>query len=232
MKTALEQAKAELEAKHTQDLKELEAKHQILAMLPATKDLPVICNLSKPSKLDPRAWICFHIHYDPDGLYRPVEILKQMEEMGWRMLDEAALVKWDRYRPSMEPCALSDAANLSHPRKYSYTDGWSVAPYWLTPNHHTTPEFTCFMTGPDGLTYRVSLEAHLQIAIFARKVQTRFGDWHFERGTARLVYPSTWATHNKSCAHVDTDQGISGAIYFELDNSKSTVSEVLKSLLD
>jgi hypothetical protein len=233
-KTAFDTAKEELAAKFAAAEKELAAKFSILDMLPEGLE-PTICNRAKQDPHNPAAWISFSAlsNHTSKNQYNPVTILRSMEAMGWKLIPEASLVKWDNYRRCIEPDALFEVANFPHKSGYTYKDGDSVSPYWVTPNQFTKPEFSAFMLAPDGVVYLVRMEVpSMPCRITARTVQGTFGrDWAFVNGSAKLHFPDFWPVHNRSSAHVDTLQGISGNVYFEPCKGKDTASEALEFLL-
>lgn len=227
--TLLETARKEIEEHHASKLKELEAKQAVFAMLP-DGEIPTVCNFGKTTPHDVRAWISYHgPSYDPENTYKPVEILKGMEALGWKLIPSASLIKFDTWRRSIEPSALADAQAHPHKSGYKFTDGDSVAPYWVIPNQYTGVEFCAYMIAPDGEVYRVIFKAPLKACISCRRVEN-FGGWRFD-GEASLSTPPTWPIHNHSDAYKDTEQGISGAVYFHADSAKATASEALESLL-
>lgn len=230
--TSLLQQQADaLTEEHSQALAELERKAEVMRMLPPLPNCPIICNWNKTTPHDVKVWISFSAPaYDPDGKWNPVSILAAMEERGWKMIPEASLIKFDNWRRSIEPSSLADAQAYPHKSGYKFTDGDAVAPYWVTPNQYTKPEFSAYMRGPNGETYRVALGVpSLRVYISCRRIE-RMGGWMFD-GRASLNTPKDWSIHNNSAAYKDTEQGISGVVYFHADSAKPTASEALQSLI-
>lgn len=233
-KSAPDTARAELASKHADEMAALKRRFDVLETLPPG-ELPIVCNSAEPGPTEPRAWVSYSApSYDPENKFDPVQLLRAVEAKGWVMLPGMALVKWDNYRRAPEPCDNATAQTLKHPQGRKYTSGDDVAPYWVLPQQHTKPDFVCFMRGPDGLVYRVSVDVPaIGCHIHARRVcSVQEGNWHFAGGSARVLYPEHWQTHSPGTgAQVDTAQGISGQVYFPAAGALKTASEALAFLL-
>lgn len=81
------------------------------------------------------------------------------------------------------------------------------------------------MIAPNGEVMKITLDIPASVSVHAER-KTNGYDWYFVRGTARLSHPDHWHNpqiegrtiaqkHVKSFASVDTEQGVSGAIYWE-----------------
>lgn len=223
------QMSQKLKDKHDAEVAELNRKLAVYKMLPEGEE-PIVCNFNKTTPHEVSAWVSYHgPAYDPDKKFNPVAVLEALESAGWSLIPEASLIKWDTWRRSIEPSPLAVAQSHPHKSGYRFTDGDAVAPYWVTPNQFTKVEFAAFMLAPDGNVYRVSINAPLRAHISCRRVEY-FGNWKFE-GPASLDAPKEWPIHPHSRAFKDTEQGVSGAVYFHADKAHKTASAALAELL-
>lgn len=220
MTTYVHEDIAELEAPAKSDI---ESRLGILRMLPPEMVSPTISNLSTRANR-PRAWLSFSIPSYKENMPSPATIVRQLEAAGWTS-HPATLVKWGSYRRSPEP-GLQDNIPETSASGYTLTDSEPIAPVWVVPCQHCGPGAAFYMVGPDGNVYRVSVDLpRIACTISAEKKEPR-GTWYYVRGTARLHYPEKWLalSHDgehvahinaHSQASVDTEQGLSGAIYWE-----------------
>jgi hypothetical protein len=189
----------------------------ILPMLPADMPAPTISNGKDNDK--PNVWLTFRRPY---GDTRPGSaFLAQLEAAGFKTLP-ATLAKYGDWRRTVKLGLQDDIPETSS--RSELKDCEPIAPVWIVPCQHCGPDAIAFYE-KDGLTFRVSVPAPNSVGVHARRVETR-GDWHFERGSGRLRFPEAWhavtdanltpiaqvAAH--SGAYVDTEKGVSGAIYF------------------
>lgn len=190
---------------------------EILSMLPPDLPAPTISNETDKGK--PTAWLSFRRDY---GDTRPGSwFLAQLEAAGFKTLP-ATLAQYGTWRRSPKPGLQTDLPETSS--RDTLTDSEPIAPVWIVPCQHCGPDAIAYYE-KDGLTFRVSVPAPSSVGIHARRVET-LGDWHYERGSGRLRYPEAWhSVHDADgqpvtqiCAHsrayVDTEKGVSGAIYF------------------
>ncbi len=218
----------------------------IITMLPDDlENSPTISNVrAAPKDLDPSAWLSFSApSYDPGKTWNPLAILQALESAGWKQAP-ASLCKWGDYRRSAYP-GLTDAIPDTKGGSWmgstdKLTDVSPIAPMWIVPCQHTNADAQLFMTAPDGRLFKVSVDVPHLVSIHARRREFR-GGWSYERGTAKLQFPEAWHGHEhcrineNSRAQVDTDQGISGAVYFSPHDEQSawpmSASEFLASLI-
>lgn len=155
-------------------------------------------------------------------------ILAALEVSGFAPLP-VTLCQWENWRPSPSP---GTQAEIPETKRGSFghldklTDSWPIAPLWLVPCVHTGTEAHAIYR-KDGQTYRVHVPGPRTVSLSAQRMEIR-GDWYYKRGSAQLRYPTEWASiqltdgtpilgiNPRSRAYVDTEQGISGALYFEL----------------
>jgi hypothetical protein len=244
MKTKMEELKARRAERATRE----QIEDGIIAMLP--DDLPkapTISNVHAEAHcLEPCAWLGFSgPSYDPDNKWNPVAVLESLERAGWKQMP-ASLCQWDDYRRSPE-FGLCEAIPDKKPggfsgRAYELKDVSPIAPLWIKPEQYCQPEATVFMQAPDGRAFHVyiGLGSRHNIGLTAKRLEFR-GGWHYARGSAGLRFPKEWhglehctiSEHTR--AWVDTDQGISGVIYFAPHGEQSawplTASAFLASLI-
>lgn len=196
---------------------------RIASELPGTLPSPTISNESERAFFDqPGAWVSFSRSYGET--WKGSEILAQLEGAGFVPI-AVTLCKWDDYRKHTEP-GEQDAIPEKKGR-YTLTESAPLAPLWLNPCQHTGTSAYAFYRSPAGLLLKVCVPGPMQCRISAKRIEP-LGTWYYERGTARLHFPQEWhdcmrteagetvATIAKdSRAWVDTEQGISGNIYFE-----------------
>lgn len=224
-------------------LREMETRRDVLTTLAATiAELPPpsISNESDRAFFGARgAWLSWSAPYYGET-FTGADILRGLEAAGFAPLP-VTLCTWDRYRAQAEPGAQSDIPETKG--RYTLTDTTPIAPLWIELNGHTGAEARAFYRAGDRL-YKVSVPMPAGIAaVTARRVETR-GDWHYDRGSARLSFPSAWHAIGpddgekvaglaaQSRAYVDTDQGISGAIYFEPYTEQETFPLAPSALLE
>lgn len=216
----------------------VEPEIKILESLRGDMEYPTISNISEKSTV--RAWLSFSsTRYSGDTPYDPVEILQWMESQGWKTM-HATLVKRDNYRPSPEPGTMDQIPEQKPGRagafqdRYKLTDSWPIAPVWCVPCQHTGASAILFMQSPDGEIFRVemALPKGFPFMVYAQRIEPR-GTWYFKRGTAALRFPHKFqhgweelhtetgecvaTRHARSGAQVDTEQGLSGQFYWEMN---------------
>ena len=208
-------ARAEREAKE-----QLEA--QILGELPPALPCPGVSNESPRAFFGkPGAWVSFYRHYGED--WRSSDVLAQFEAGGFQPL-AVTLCKWDNYRMTAEPGAQDELPDTKG--RYKLTDSVPLAPLWVVPEQHTGTHSSCYYRSPAGLILKVAVPGPALASIHARR-RERPGDWWYESGTGKLHFPQSWhdalraedgqsvaTVAAQSRAYVDTQQGLSGAIYF------------------
>jgi hypothetical protein len=240
----------EMKARHARELAEATAEQRICEMLPESiGKAPTISNHKTPDEMGrvPAAWLGFRApSYDPKQIYNPIALVESLEGAGWKLVP-ATLVRWDNYRPTVEPGLQNDQPStkqVGRAMTYEFRDSWPIAPVWIEANQHTAAEIWAYMTAPDGTLYLTHFDLinlpGCHVYLTAKRNEYR-GGWSYERGTARLNFPERWHGHQaatidvNSRAWVDTEQGLSGTIYFSphggQDEWPLTFGAFLRSLL-
>lgn len=220
---------AALEAKRERFEQQQAAERAILEALPDDLPAPTISNTRCNFFGTPGAFLSWHAPYFGETGPSGSEILATLEAHGFEPLP-ATLCRWDYYRPNPEPGAAEDIPETKRPMPallYTLQDATPIAPLWIIPfqHGHGDPKARAYYRHA-GRIYQVTVAAPRAVGVYARRVESR-GSWRYERGTARLIIPDAWhairtesgeavaGVSSGSGAWVDTEQGISGAIYFE-----------------
>lgn len=189
----------------------------ILAALPDTLPAPTISNEDSEFFGTPGAWLSWS-SFRAEGTGSA--ILRALETAGFEPVP-MTLCKWGQYRVAPEPGALEAIPEVK--RRDTLTDTTIAAPLWIEPQQHGGPEARAYYAR-DGRIYKVTVPAPVGVQLTARR-RNKLGDWYFER-PASIVFPeAAWRTalagldlgvsvHTR--AYIDTPQGLSGALYFEL----------------
>lgn len=195
---------------------------RIYSELPNDVPCPTVSNESEKAH-DGRAgaWLSWRRSYGDEWIGS--DILAKLEAAGFKPLP-ATLARYGQYRRSPH-------VGYQHelPEIYSRSplvDSEPIAPVWIEPNQYTDPEALAYYQAPSGLVYRVSVPAPRVVYLTGRRVNY-LGDWHFERGSARVHVPDAWQSITTAddetpitqvsvhtAGYVDTEKGISGRIYF------------------
>lgn len=219
----------------------------ILRELPPDMESPSIANIrDKGDGLEGQvaAWLSFlGPSYDPDHIYNPVAVLQTLHQHGWATCP-ATLVQHDDYRPSPHLGEVADIPDKEG--RYTVTDLWPIVPLWVKPEQHGQPEAICYLKAPGGRVFRVAVKLPPVTAPWADRVEYK-GGWNFRRGTGRLRRPENWhhieyqgqvvaQLERHTGAQVDTEQGVSGQIYWEpvaheQDEFPMTAADILAELL-
>lgn len=230
MKTKETNPLQELRERQKRERKEMRAELAIVAALPPGIPRPTISNIQL--KDDPRndgvfAWLSWSIPYEHqrNGIAWSLGVFQALESISAQPV-QATLCKWDNYRPSVSPGGQNDhpseKPDWGH-RTKKLTDSWPIAPLWVSPCQHTGNEARCFYR-IDGKIFKVSVDIPLPVRLSCRRVEFP-GGWRFD-GPAQLHFPQHWHDiHDKNGQSVaqidkntrafrDTDQGISGAMYW------------------
>ncbi len=228
--------------RHEREAAKFGMEESILKILP--DDLPQCPTISNatanPGTCDVHGWLSFNAPSwgDDRENYSAVAILRILEAAGWQQLP-ATLCRWDNYRPSPAPGVSKDIPNERG--RYKLHTVWQIAPLWFKPCQFTCQEAELYMQAPDGRRFFVNLDTPtIPVGVFAQRKEY-IGGWYYERGTAKTHFPKQWHSH-PHCKigtvqqAVDTEQGISGAVFFEPHNDQldwpMTASEFLQSLID
>ena len=214
---------AKLATDYAKAQRRIEIKGRVLGVLPETLPAPTISNEDSKFFDAPGVWLSWRSRYRHEDQIPGSAILAALEANGFEPLP-VTVCKWDSWRATPEPGDLEAIPEAKG--RYTLTDVTIVAPVWLEPRQHCEPEARAYYR-KEGTIYKVSVPAPRTMGITARRIETR-GNWYFEHGTARLRYPEAWhavrtadetsiaGISHLSRAYVDTEQGISGALYFEL----------------
>ena len=225
MTSDFEKRLTELQARHAKQVQHLEDVYRILKELPATlPGVPSVSNDSDTAFLGsrPGAWLSFSRSYS--DTWTGHDVLSALETAGFISLP-ATLCKWDNYRRVAEPGAQRDMPDEkpgAFGASYKLTACEPIAPLWIVPQQHGDSEARAFYRSPSGLTLKVCVPAPSGAYLRAERIDYP-GGWHFKHGSARLVYPKSWpSVALNSGAYVDTEQGMSGALYFDEHDSAVT----------
>lgn len=223
MKTVQDELRAEDE-RHAQRKIELAYKDRLLRMLPGELPLPSISNIEPPRETSRtqeagrvNAWLSFS-----QSKGRGSEVLLAMEARGWQTLP-ATLAKYGMYRRRPMVGLQQGLPEMAHNQHLE--DSEPIAPLWVEPCQFTEPSAEAFYQAPDGLVCRVHVPSP-RAYVGARRVDFK-GGWRYERSSGYVWYPLAWKSVapaddetplTQVCRHsrgyVDTEQGLSGAIYF------------------
>lgn len=216
----------ELKARHAAELAHLESEQVIAAMLPESVKLPTISNLSYKNEV--HAWLSFSPEYGQDSKAFALSVFAELEKAGFEPIP-ASLCQWDNYRRSVSP---GDAESIPSEikdigtRQKKLNDVEAIAPLWVVPCQFTGVEAKCFYR-KDGKLFKVSVKIPMVAHLSCRRQEYR-GGWCFE-GPCTVHFPKTWQSihtaDGQSVASIskntrgyrDTEQGISGAIYWQAD---------------
>lgn len=230
-KTVAEQIENLVNPKPENDHRDL--KIRILKELPQDIKPPVLSNIgSKYGGV--KAWCSFTCpSYDPSNSHDPIAIARSLENAGWT-IQPASLAKYGDYRKSVYRGLPNELDQESSRAKLKEAE--EILPVWIRPQQYTAADAYFFMKTPNGLFIKITIDVpRCGIAIYARRVET-FGGWYFERGTGRMSFPTEMNTMfggvlSAKC-YVDTDQGISGEMYWKKASINLTASEILAKLLN
>jgi hypothetical protein len=244
MKT-IENRIEELKARHAAELAETEAREAICAMLPESIKLPTISNISNGQV---HAWLSFSPDYGQDAKAFALSIFTELEKAGAKPLP-ASLCKWDNYRRSVSVGHVNDIPSekpgygyTARPQKLNDID--AIAPLWVTPCQYTGVEAKAFYE-LNGKIFKVSVKAPFPAYLSCHRSEYH-GGWRFD-GPCTVQFPAKWhSIHTESGesvanisqhtrGHRDTEQGISGDIYWmpltEQDAFPLTPAQFMAELL-
>lgn len=198
---------------------------RIYAELPPELPNPTISNESETAFFGkPGLWLSFHRDYGE--IWSGSWVLSELEKAGFVPIP-STLCKWDNYRPSTEPGQQSDIPEKGKGcfgRPYTLTDSWPLCPLHIRPEQHTGSDAIAYYRSPSGLVVKVLVPAPSGVYLTARRREFP-GGWRYESGSARIGFPESWHSINLESgecvallesprAYVDTEQGISGALYW------------------
>lgn len=238
----VDEARAALADELAKVTSRLDVQGALLAQLPADLPAPTLSNEHTHYFGTPAAWLSWSSWpgaATPGGW----TILDAIERAGWQPLP-VTLAKWGSWRALPEPGLLDELPETKN--RDTLIDVTPIAPLWIEPNQHTGTEARAFYRTPDaGRIVKISVPGPCAARITAQRVEPR-GTWYYKHGTARLIFPDAWhairtADGNavagiaaQSRAYVDTEQGISGAIYFDVYTEQSdfplTPAAILRQL--
>lgn len=226
MKTEQTKTRAqELAERHAKELAECQAKEAIETLLPESLPLPTISNINdKPGKT--RAWLSFHAPYGTDEKAFALSVFTELEKAGAKIVP-LSLCKWDQWRRVVEPGHV-DSIPEEKPdggqRTKKLTDIDPIAPLWVEPNQYTGVEAKCFYE-INGQLFKIHVKVPLPARLSCHRIEN-MGGWRFD-GPCSVLFPQGWhSIHTESGESVanisqhthgyrDTEQGISGTIYWQ-----------------
>lgn len=237
---------AEARAKAARDIAEAETRASLVEAMGDIPFAPTIANISeKPSPYCGYASISFSAPaYDPEHKYSARSIATALESAGWK-LAPACRASYGDWRSSIHHGLQENLPDESS--RAPFKEACPVLPVYVTPQQFTNCDLSAWMTAPDGRHYKVSIDIPGKASVSAQKVTTgQFGrDWYYARGTAKVQFPESWhelqkdgetfATILERAAWVDTEQGISGRICWQLDAHEPeafpfTLAEVMAAM--
>jgi len=216
----------ELKARHSAELAELNAKERICALLPESLSLPSIANLKATGPVN--GWLSFSPDYGTDAKAFAISVFSELEKAGFEPLP-LSLCKWGNYRRSVSPGLVADIPNEKR-GCFGSTDELNdvepIAPLYVVPCQFTGVEAVAYYRKGEE-TFRVCVKAPLRAHLSCRRVEYR-GGWRFD-GACTVEFPKAWheihgQDDDAQCvAHIsartagyrDTDQGITGVIYWQ-----------------
>lgn len=236
-----------LREKHAKELALCEAEAAIAALLPKSLPMPTISNVNLKNKpLQPHAWLSFSPEYRDDAKAFALRIFTELETHGAKPLP-LSLVKWGSYRRHVEfglVDSIPDEKRGCFGSTDKLTDVEPIAPLWITPCQFTGNDAQAFYE-IGGKVFRVSVDIPAKAHLSCRKIEN-FGGWRFD-GACTVQFPQAWhSIHTESGESVanishhthgyrDTEQGISGTIYWqpltEQDKFPLTPAQFLAKLL-
>lgn len=214
---------------HPKEETERQTMISILSALPGHISAPSISNVRpEPGPMEPLAWLSFSgPAYDPDKTFHPVDTLEEIEAAGWKTVP-VSLCKWSNYRHS--PClGLVEKIPETQCGCFGSTDELNditaLCPLWIDPAQYGPGEARGFYHLEGLGTIKFSVKIGILVSVTAQRVEPR-GTWYYKRGTARLNFPPDLhelfhdeqpvaQREGHSFATVDTEQGLSGALYWE-----------------
>lgn len=234
----------ELKERHAKEVAELEAREAICALLPESLKLPTISNISDKGSV--YAWLSFSPDYGQDAKAFAVSVFAELEKAGFTPVS-ASLCQYARYRRSVYPgvtAAIPEEKKCGFSAMDKLNDVTAIAPIWVVPCQFTGVTAYAFYER-EGRVYRVGVKAPLRAHLSCRR-QEYNGGWRFD-GPCTIHFPQAWHSlhtpEGESVANIsahtrgyrDTEQGISGAIYWdsltEQDAFPITPAQMLAQLL-
>lgn len=217
-------------AKERADKRERRARREafedrIYSELPEHLPNPTISNESETAFFNQAgAWLSFHRDYCET--WAGSWILAELEKAGFVPIP-ATLCKWDNYRPTTEPGAqleIPETGKGCFGRPYTLTESWPLCPLHIRPEQHTGADAIAYYRSPSGLVLKVLVPAPAGVGISGTRTEFP-GGWRYKSGSARIHFPESWHSINLESgecvaqlesprAYVDTEQGISGALYW------------------
>lgn len=199
----------------------------ILTTLPGELPAPTVSNETSEIFGRPSAWLSFKwlalaSEARAGAALTGSAILAQLETAGFEPLP-LSLCKWGSWRAMPEPLAVDEVPETKN--RDTLRDVSPLVPLLLEANNHTPPEARTFYRR-DGRIFRVHVPGPQWFRVEARRHETR-GSWYYEHSTARLIYPADVETIQTaegesiaqraafSRAYVETEQGLSGVLYWE-----------------
>lgn len=200
----------------------LALEREVYSALPPELTAPTVSNEQTKFFDRPGVWLSWSAPLYGEPTISGSDILSALEQAGFTPMP-VTVCKWADWRVIAEPGAAEDIPDTKH--RDTLKDITPAAPLWIVPEQHTGTK-ACAFYERGGRVFKVSVPGPSRALVTARRKEIH-GTWYYERGTARLSFPESWhavrtadgesvaGISQHSRAYVDTEQGISGAIYFE-----------------
>lgn len=179
--------RADFEEKVRKQRETIERELATLSELPQNLPAPVVLNSNKKFFDKEGAWLSFGNIVGRDE-YPSSLVLQSLEKHGIKPMG-ATLVKWDNYRPSVEPGFQFDIPESKGRYKTTWTD--TICPLWLMYSQHTKTQACAFYLTPRGKVLYIHLYLSLPFHAHAN-MERNSGNTKYVAGTQKLVYPDHW----------------------------------------
>ena len=233
-----------MKARHAREIREAEQRLAIMEQMPSVPRSPSIANLSDTaSAYSGNGTISFSgPSYDPEKTYSPLAVAQALEADGWTLLP-ATRAKYGQWRRVMMWGTVEEIPETVN--RAELVDCEPALPVWVAPNQFTPCEVACWMKSPAGTIHKVTIDTPGFASISAQRVEER-GRWYYARGTGKVHLPDRkrelfdksgeqFASVRDCFCIVDTEQGISGQITWQLDRDGQsefplTLSQVMEAM--
>lgn len=229
--TVAEQIEMILNPKPEADHRSLMVK--ILQELPQDIKPPVTSNVGSNYK-GVSAWLSFNgPAYDPNNTHNPLDIVKALENVGWKLLP-ASLAKYGNYRAAVwfgNPDQLPEQSSRA-----KFVSAESILPVYVrgAQHNHSKPSLEMYMQTPSGFNVKVLIAIPHSLCLLNAKRAHNGEYYYYVRGTGSMSYKPTWSKLFggilSSRCYVDTDDGLSGELYWN-HKTELSASEIVSQLL-